>query len=121
MHMEGLIPFISFMDQAYASKFFSRTLNNLTSISLSNSKEIITGFVPSFPKNAYLRPFGSAFSNKPSDVFFSSSKTVSSSFTPRESIILITYGVDDTSSQSNSAVVRDFVKHFSSESLSPKS
>ena len=117
MQMEGLIPFISFMDQENVSKLFSRMLNSLTSISLSNSKEIIIGFVPSFPKNSYSRPFGSSFNTKSFDVFLSSSKPISP-FTSRASIVSITYGVDDTSSQSNSSIVRDFNKHFSSESLS---
>ena len=121
MQIEGLIPFMSYMDQENASKFFLRTSNSLVSISLSSSEEIIIGIVSSFPKNAYLRPFGNYFSTNPSRVFFSSSKIDYSSLSSRASIVSINSRIDDRSSQSNSAVVSDFVKHCSSGLLFPKS
>ena len=99
---------------------FHEHFNNLISISLSISKEMITGFVLLLPKNAYLRPFGNSFSTNPSGVFFFSSK-INSSFTSRASIVSISSRVDDRSSQSNSVVESDFVKHCSSGLLFLKS
>ena len=81
----------------------------------------ITDFVSLLPKKAYFRPFGTSFNTKPSIIFFSSSRTESSSFVSSVSTFSISSDVDDMSSLFNSVVESDFVKHCSSGLIFQKS
>ena len=81
----------------------------------------IIDFVSLLLKKTYFRPFGSSFNSKPSRVFFSSSRTKSSSCVSSASTFSISSDVDDMSSLFNSAMESDFVKHCSSGLIFPKS
>ena len=72
MHIEGLIPFKSSIDQAITSLYFPRVSNSFCSSSLVSQVEIITGFPFSGRKKAYFKCFGNFLSIKPSELLFSS-------------------------------------------------
>ena len=55
MHVDGLIPLISAIVQQIAVLCSLRTCTSFSSYSAVNLLEIITGNVPSSPRNTYLR------------------------------------------------------------------
>ena len=65
MHIEGLIPFKSSIDQAIAPLYFMRISSSLCSSSSFNVADIITYLAFSGLKKAYFKCPGSSFKDNP--------------------------------------------------------
>ena len=77
MHIKGLIPFKSSIDQTIASLYFLRISINFCSFSYVKSADMITGFDFFAPKKAYFRCLGNSFRINPLELI-STSYTFSS-------------------------------------------
>ena len=70
IHMEGLIPFKSSIDQAMVPLYFLRISSSFFSLLYVKSANIITGLDFSASRKAYFKCSGNYFRIKPSELVF---------------------------------------------------